>query len=107
MGKQKRGCRDIILSMASVIVRIMSYRYNTPPVNGLIKPPRAYQIPADFNFTITESYNHFFYTSEDPFSAELDTLFNESSASNLYRVSLIIWLKSLDRRLIGNGYDAF
>ena len=93
--------------MVSVIVRIMSYRYNTPLVNGLIKPPRAYQIPADFNFTIKESYNYFFYTSEDPFLAELDTLFNESSASNLYRVSLITWLKSLDRRLRGNGYDAF
>ncbi len=76
--------------MVSVIVRMISYRYNTPLVNGLIKPPHAYQIPADFNFTIKESYNYFFYISEDPFLAELDTLFNESSASNLYRVSLII-----------------
>ncbi len=76
--------------MVSVIVRMISYRYNTPLVNGLIKPLYAYQIPADFNFTIKESYNYFFYISEDPFLAELDTLFNESSASNLYRVSLII-----------------
>jgi len=90
MGKQKRGCRDIILLMASVIVRMMAYRYNIPIVNGLIKPPRAYRIPADFNFTIEESYIHSFNISEDPFSAELDILFNESSASNLYGVSLTI-----------------
>ncbi len=107
MGKQKRGCGDIILLMASVIARMMAYRYNTPAVNGLIKPPRAYRIPADFNFTAEESYIHSFNTSEDPFSAELDILFDESSASDLYGVSLTTWSKSLDRRLIGNGYDAF
>jgi len=69
---------------------MIAYRYNTPIVNGLIKPPRAYRIPADFNFTIEESYIYSFNTSEDPFLAELDILFNESSASNLYGVSLTI-----------------
>ncbi len=107
MGKQKRGCGDIILSMASVIARMMSYIYNTPAVDGLIKPPRTCRIPADFKFTAKESYILFFYISEDPFSAELDILFDESSASDLYWVSLTTWSKSFDRRLIGNGYDAF
>ena len=44
---------------------------------------------------------------EDSSSAEPDILFNESSTSDLHGASPKTWSKSLDSRLIGNGYDAF
>ncbi len=81
--------------MASVIARMMAYIYNIPAVDGLI------------TLSQKKSYISFFYISEDPFSAEVDILFDESSASDLYGISPITRSKSLDRRLIGNGYDAF
>jgi hypothetical protein len=93
--------------IASVIARIMAYIYNIPIVDGLISLYMLAGFPPTLTLSQKKSYISFFYISEDPFLAEVDILFNESSASDLYGISLITRLKSLDRRLIGNGYDAF
>lgn len=93
--------------MASVIARMMAYIYNIPAVDGLISLHMLAGFPPTLTLSQKKSYISFFYISEDPFSAEVDILFDESSASDLYGISPITRSKSLDRRLIGNGYDAF
>jgi len=48
-----------------------------------------------------------YVASKDPLSAESEILLDKSFAFDLHGVSRTMWSKSLDRRFIGNGYDAF
>jgi len=64
-------------------------------------------VSTDFALQCDDKSRKIYVAYEESLSVESDILLDESFAFDLHGVSRTMWSKSLDSRLMGNGYDAF